>query len=71
MSTAKGTQPDRPPAEADEQRRSRLAREAKLIEEARRQAARGEVVDLDAIERWIESWDTPDERPKPTPRPPQ
>lgn len=68
MSSAKHPRPGRKPPETPEQRQLRLAEEARLIEEARSQAARGEVVDFDAVESWIKSWDTPDERPKPGPR---
>jgi predicted transcriptional regulator len=55
--------------ERDIDRQARLAREAEMIAEARAQAARGEVVDFEDVEAWIESWDTPQEKLRPRPRP--
>ncbi len=40
-----------------------------MIAEARAQVARGEVVDFEDVEAWIDSWDTPQEKPRPLPRP--
>ncbi len=56
-------------AETDADRQNRLAREAEMIAEARAQVARGEVVDFEDVEAWIDSWDTPHEKPRPLPRP--
>ncbi len=56
-------------AETDADRQDRLTREAEMIAEARAQIARGEVVDFEDVEAWINSWDTPHEKPRPLPRP--
>jgi predicted transcriptional regulator len=40
-----------------------FAHEAKLIEEARADIAAGRTVSLEAIEAWVESWDTCREMP--------
>ncbi len=42
-----------------------FAHEAKLIEEARADVAAGRTVSLEAIEAWVESWDTDNELPRP------
>jgi predicted transcriptional regulator len=56
-------------SETEADRQARLAREAEMIAEARAQVARGEVVDFEDVEAWIDSWDTPQEKPRPLPRP--
>ena len=55
--------------ETDADRQARLAREAAMIAEARAEVARGEVVDFEDVEAWIDRWDTPPEKPRPLPRP--
>ena len=54
--------------EYPEARRARLAREAKLIEDARASVARAGTVPFEEAEAWVESWDTPNELPTPRPR---
>lgn len=54
--------------ETEDERAARLAREATLIAEADADVAAGRVVDFAEVEAWIESWDKPDELPRPRPR---
>jgi predicted transcriptional regulator len=57
------------PPETEEERRVRLAREAQLIAEARAEVARGELIDLEDVSAWVESWGADHELPMPRPRP--
>lgn len=59
-------QPD--PDETPAQRRTRLSREAKLIEEARTSVTCEGTVPAEEVEAWVASWDTPNELPRPAPR---
>lgn len=58
-----GNPHDRP--ETAEAQRFRLAREVEMIAEARASAAAGRVVSLEAVEAWVDSWDTDHEMPMP------
>ena len=61
--TSQDAPPDRP--ETAEERRRRLAWQAEQIAAARASAAAGRVVSLEAVETWVESWDTGHELPQP------
>jgi len=52
-------------AEAEAVRVERIARERRDIEQVRASAAAGCTVDLEAVEAWVESWDTANELPMP------
>ena len=56
-----------PKLSAEETARLR-ASEAELIAAARASAAAGRVVSLEAVEAWVESWDTDHELPSPSSR---
>ena len=53
--------------ETAETREQRLAREEKLIEEARASAAAGKLISVEAVQAWVDSWDTDNELPPPEP----
>ncbi len=55
------------PGETPAARRSRLAWEAEKIAEARAQAAAGQTISLEAVQAWVDSWDTDHELPPPQP----
>jgi predicted transcriptional regulator len=63
LSDLQGDPPDRP--ETAEARRLRLGLEAEMIAQARASAASGRVVSLEAVEAWVDSWDTDHELPMP------
>jgi predicted transcriptional regulator len=52
-------------AETDEERRKRLAHEARLIAEAEADAAAGRVIYGEAVSAWLESLGTDHELPRP------
>ena len=56
---------DAPAPETEDARIARLAWEADRVEEARASVRAGRVVPLEAVEAWADSWDTPNELPKP------
>jgi predicted transcriptional regulator len=51
--------------ETEAEQRRRLAREAKMIAEARASAAAGRVVSSEQVDAWIDSLDTDHELPAP------
>ena len=55
------------PEEAPDQRQRRLAWEAEMIDEALADVAAGRLISLEAVEAWVESWDTDHELPPPEP----
>ena len=61
--TSQDAPSDRP--ETAEERRRRLIWQAEQIAAARASAAAGRVVSLEAVEAWVESWDTGHELPQP------
>jgi predicted transcriptional regulator len=63
MDTVPRPEDDAPETEAEQQRR--LAREAKMIAQARASAAAGHVVSSDEADAWIYSLDTDRELPPP------
>jgi predicted transcriptional regulator len=54
-------------AESPADRKRRLELEARLIAEARAEAAAGLTISLEAIWAWVDSWDTENELPPPEP----
>ena len=67
MDGAANLQQDDSPETAEARRR--LVREAAMIEEARAQAAAGQTISLEAVQTWVDSWDTDHELPPPEPGP--
>jgi predicted transcriptional regulator len=61
-----GNRPE-PDHETPEQRQRRLAWEAEMIAEALADVAAGRLISLEAVEAWVESWDTDHELPPPEP----
>ena len=57
--------PDRP--ETAEARRLRIAWEAEQIDQAMADVAAGRLISLEAVEAWVDSWDTENELPAPRP----
>lgn len=62
------TQTDSLPAETPEERQARLAWEARAIAEAKIQADAGLLIPAAEVRAWVESWGTPNELPRPSPK---
>lgn len=62
--------PRRESAETMAQREARLARERRLLEEARAEFEQGHTMDEDDVEAWLDALDSDDDRPLPEVRRP-
>ncbi len=56
-----------PASQTEVAKQTRPAWQAERIEEALASARAGRVVSHEAVKAWVDSWDTPDELPKPRP----